>query len=89
MIKQDSHEAVQTPPLRLSVNPNENQVKELEITVESMARRLAAGGADEIARIRRDVQNNDGAMYRRIEEVHTCVFLFGIRCNRCVYGSDR
>lgn len=45
----------------------------MELTVESMGRRLATGGADEIARIRREVQNNQGALQRRIEEVTTWV----------------
>eukprot|EP00752_Nemacystus_decipiens_P012545 g11111.t2 len=46
----------------------ETGVKELELTVESMGRRLAMGGADEIARVRREVQNSEGALIRRIEE---------------------
>lgn len=45
----------------------------MELTVESMGKRLATGGADEIARIRREVQNNEGALQRRIEEVTTWV----------------
>lgn len=43
----------------------------MELTVESLGRRLATGGADEIARIRREVHNIEGALQRRMEEVNT------------------
>lgn len=52
-------------------NHAEVQVKEMELTVESLGRRQATGGADEIARIRREVHNIEGALQRRIEEVNT------------------
>lgn len=45
--------------------------------MESMARRLSTNGTDEIARIRREFQNNEGALQRRIEEVKTELGGFG------------
>lgn len=53
---------------------NGTQIAELELTVESMGKRLMRSEAGDTARIRKEMQDSEAGVHRRVEEVNMRVW---------------
>ncbi|CAB1119422.1 unnamed protein product [Ectocarpus sp. CCAP 1310/34] len=66
-----SQRMIETPhaPLFTFARCTENQIRGVELTTASLERHLTGGEGSETARIRRELQDSEGSLQRRIEEV--------------------